>query len=98
MRAGGFSDKAAVYAYRASVAYARGYALAEMHGFTLESPIRDEGKHLTMLDVGSDEFPTIAEIATRLEGFDRDAAFTFGIDALIAGLETLLGSAADGRP
>jgi TetR/AcrR family tetracycline transcriptional repressor len=83
VRAGGFDPESASFAYRLAVAYARGFALAEIGGFTLDAP----GERLRALDLAPDAFPHIVELAPCLSRFDRDAAFEFGVEAILAGLE-----------
>lgn len=86
LRLAGFDEEKAFYAYRATVAYARGYALAETGGFTFEPGGDGERRHLTPLDLDPEAFPNVAEVGAQLHAFDRDAAFTYGLDALIAGI------------
>lgn len=73
---------AASFAFRLAVSYARGFALAEIDAFTLDAP----GERLRALDLGPDEFPHLVELAPYLRRFDGDAAFAFGIEAILAGL------------
>ncbi len=83
MRAGGLDPESASFAYRLAVSYARGFALAEIGGFTLDAP----GERLRALDLAPEEFPHIVELAPCLSRFDREAAFEFGVDVILAGLE-----------
>jgi AcrR family transcriptional regulator len=82
LRAGEFDPAAASQAYRLAVSYARGFALAEIGGFTLDAP----GGRLRAPDVRADDLPTVADLADSLSGFDRDAAFAYGVDAILAGV------------
>jgi AcrR family transcriptional regulator len=83
LRDGGFGDDLAVGAYRCAAAYARGYALAEIGGFTLEGS--DEPR-LAPSDLSPDDFPHIVAVGRRLHGADRDAAFALGVEIIVAGL------------
>jgi hypothetical protein len=82
LRAGGFDPVAASQAYRLAASYARGFALAEIRGFTLDAP----GGRLRAADVRADDLPTVADLADSLSGFDRDAAFAYGVDTILAGI------------
>lgn len=82
LREGGFDREEASYAYRLALSYARGFALAEIGGFTLDAP----GERLRALDLAPGDFPHIVELSPTLSGFDRDAAFEFGVEVVVAGL------------
>lgn len=82
MRAAGFDRETASYAYRLAVAYARGFALAEIGGFTLDAP----GERLRALDLEPEEFPHIVDLAPCLSPVDRDAVFEFGVETILDGL------------
>jgi len=83
LRALGLDTERAAYAYRALASYARGFALAEISGFTLEGE--------PWPDLPADALANVAELRQQLVLTDRDAAFAFGADALLAGI---LGAAA----
>jgi AcrR family transcriptional regulator len=80
LRALGIEGPQAVYAYRALTSYARGFALAEIAGFTLESAAEDEAEAVAAL-------PHVAALAPHLQRRSPDAAFEFGLDALLAGVD-----------
>ena len=85
LRGLGLDGERAGHAYRALTSYARGFALAEIAGFTLE----DE----PLADLPPETLARLAELRGQLVSTDRDAAFAFGADALIGGL---LAAAASG--
>lgn len=82
LRQAGFEPAQAVSAYRLVTAYARGFALAEIEGFTL-----DHHRAATAAVQ-----PTIAEIHATPETLDRDTAFTAGLETILAGLVAQLAS------
>ena len=84
LRALGLPDDEAVQAYRALVSYARGFALAEIAGFTLEEPA-DPPPATPPRELDPERFPHIAALAPHLAHPDRDAAFAFGMEALLYG-------------
>jgi AcrR family transcriptional regulator len=81
----GFSPAHALAIYRTTVSYARGYALAEATGFTVDAGQRAGRRRLAKLS--SSEFPILAGRADELAALDADAAYELGLDALLAGLE-----------
>lgn len=81
---GGFSPTAALAIYRATVSYARGYALAEATGFTVDAARPAGRERLAMLP--PDEFPILAGRARELVELDADAAYELGLHALLTGL------------
>ncbi len=86
LRTMGLNREEAAYAYRALVAYARGFALAEISGMTLEaSPEAPDDGWPDELD--PEAYPNIVELAARLARPDHDAAFAFGSDAILRALE-----------
>jgi TetR/AcrR family transcriptional regulator, tetracycline repressor protein len=87
LRAWGLGGAEATNAYRALVSYARGFALAEIAGFTLESRTIRDSSHIDPAALPPAEFPTVVELAPRLSARADDAAFEFGLDALLSGLE-----------
>ncbi len=79
-----FSAVEALGTYRATVSYARGYALAEATGFTVDAARPAGRKRLAALP--QSEFPILAGQASELAKLDADAAFKVGLDALLRGL------------
>jgi AcrR family transcriptional regulator len=84
----GFAPADALGAYRAVASYARGYALAEATGFTVDASLRRGRARLRALP--ADEFPVLAGMADELAALDADAGFEVGLRAL-------LGNTAAGR-
>lgn len=80
----GFSAPEALATYRATVSYARGYALAEATGFTVDAAKPAGRDRLAALPLTG--FPILAGRARELEELDADAAFELGLDALVFGL------------
>ena len=81
---GGFSPANALAIYRAIVSYARGYALAEATGFTVDATLPAGRRRLRALPV--DEFPILAGRAEELATLDADHAYLLGLDAMLRGL------------
>ena len=80
----GFRPAEALGAYRATVSYARGYALAEATGFTVDAARPAGRERLAALPLS--EFPILAGQGGELAELDADSAFTVGLDALLFGL------------
>jgi AcrR family transcriptional regulator len=80
----GFGPGEALGIYRATVSYARGYALAEATGFTVDAAQPGGRKRLAALPRG--EFPILAGRAKELARLDADAGYELGLHALLAGL------------
>jgi Tetracyclin repressor-like, C-terminal domain len=80
----GFSPGDALAIYRATVSYARGYALAEATGFTVDATRPAGRRRLAALP--RDEFPILSGRAKELAALDPDAAYELGLRALLAGL------------
>jgi AcrR family transcriptional regulator len=80
----GFTPVAALAVYRAIVSYARGYALAEAAGFTVDAAGPDGRRRLAALPSG--EFPILHGRASELAGLDAATAYRLGLDALLRGL------------
>ncbi len=80
----GFRPAEALGTYRATVSYARGYALAEATGFTVDAAQPAGRKRLAALPVA--KFPILAGQAAELAKIDANSAFTLGLDALLFGL------------
>ncbi len=81
----GFDPGTALAIYRATVSYARGYALAEATGFTVDAAGWSGLERLRALSV--DEFPVLAGRAAELVELDPDRAFRLGLNALLVGIE-----------
>jgi len=81
--ADGFTPAAALAVYRATVSYARGYALAEATGFTVDASTPDGRRRLAGLP--RRDFPILAGRARELAALDADASFELGLQALLGG-------------
>jgi AcrR family transcriptional regulator len=81
--ADGFTPAAALAVYRAAVSYARGYALAEATGFTVDAAKPDGRRRLAALPRG--EFPILAGRARDLAALDADGGYELGLEALLTG-------------
>lgn len=80
----GFDPRTTLAIYRATVSYARGYALAEATGFTVDAA---GGTGLERLrSLSADEFPVLAGRAAELVELDPDTAFRLGLNALLVGI------------
>jgi AcrR family transcriptional regulator len=80
----GFEPGDALGVYRAVVSYARGYALAEVTGFTVDAADAEGRRRLTRLAKG--DFPILAGRVKELSRVDPDGAYELGLEALLAGL------------
>jgi AcrR family transcriptional regulator len=80
----GFSPGDALAIYRATVSYARGYALAEVTGFTVDAAHPEGRRRLATLP--RREFPILARRVAELSDVYPNAAFELGLGALLAGL------------
>ena len=81
----GFSAADALAVYRALVSYARGYALAETTGFTVDAAAPDGLARLRALD--AEDFPILHGRAEQLAALDADRAFSRGLSALLDGFD-----------
>jgi AcrR family transcriptional regulator len=81
--ADGFTPAAALAVYRAAVSYARGYALAEAAGFTVDAAKPGGRRRLAALPRG--EFPILAGRARELATLDADSGYERGLEALLTG-------------
>src|SRR5579875_733293 len=81
----GFEPGIALAIYRATISYARGYALAEATGFTVDAAGGGGLKRLRALR--ADTFPILAGRARELAALNPDRAFRLGLDALLHGLQ-----------
>lgn len=82
--ADGFGPAEALAIYRATVSYARGYALGEATGFTVDAT-RPAGRG-RLASLPASEFPILAGRARELATLDADVAFELGLQALLTGL------------
>lgn len=82
--ASGFSPSEALGIYRAVVSYARGYALAETTGFTVDAAHRSGRRRLAELP--KDEFPLLAGRLRELGALTADDGYVLGLEGLLAGL------------
>jgi AcrR family transcriptional regulator len=82
--AAGFSAPEALAIYRATVSYARGYALAEAAGFTVDAA-RPEGRR-RLEALPREEFPILGGRVREMADLDADTAWRLGLDALLGGL------------
>lgn len=80
----GFAPADALGIYRAVAAYARGYALAEATGFTVDAARASGRGRLTALPAA--EFPILRKRARELAALDPDSGFERGLRALLDGL------------
>ena len=80
----GFPPDRALAIYRAIVSYARGYALAEATGFTVDAT-RPEGRR-RLRALPADEFPILAGQAEELAALTADDAYLMGLEAMLRGL------------
>lgn len=79
----GFSPPHGLAIYRATVSYARGYALAEATGFTVDAVGPESRARLEALP--QHDFPILAGRASELAALDAEASFELGLEALLAG-------------
>ena len=80
----GFDAPQALATYRATVSYARGYALAEVTGFTVDAAQPEGRARLAALP--AEEFPILAGRTRDLAKLDANSAFQLGLEALLFGL------------
>jgi len=81
--AAGFTPAGALAVYRATVSYARGYALAEATGFTVDASLPAGRRRLAALP--SEEFPILAGGAREMAALDADTGYELGLQALLTG-------------
>jgi AcrR family transcriptional regulator len=74
----------ALATYRALASYARGYALAETTGFTVDAA--SVGARDRLLALPADAFPILRGRAAELAMLDADRGFEHGLQALLRGL------------
>ncbi len=80
----GFSTTQALATYRATASYARGYALAEAGGFTVDAVHPAARERLAALP--RSDFPILAGQTQALACLDPDSAFDGGLEAILFGL------------
>ncbi len=80
---GGFDPPTALAIYRATVSYARGYALAETTGFTVDAALPAGRRRLAALP--RRDFPIFRGRTQELAGLDADNAYQLGLEALLGG-------------
>jgi hypothetical protein len=80
----GFRPPEALAIYRATVSYARGYALAEATGFTVDAA-RPSGR-TRLATLPGREFPILRGKARELAELDADTGFELGLYAPLTGL------------
>lgn len=84
----GASPAGALAIYRALASYARGYALAEATGFTIDASTPTGLVPLRTLP--GDEFPILRGRARELVALAPDDGFDLGLEALLDGLQAAL--------
>lgn len=87
--ADGASPELALGIYRAIASYARGYALAEVAGFTVDASTATARRRLQDLD--ADEFPILRGQRRELSALEADDGFACGLDAMLTGFASALG-------
>jgi hypothetical protein len=84
-RKAGFSPALTATAYLTLVHYVAGYVLQEV-----SQHFRNEGERASLRELFTslpvDTYPTIVELADDMSKIDTEAEFTFGLDALLAGI------------
>jgi AcrR family transcriptional regulator len=80
----GFTPPQALAVYRAVVSFARGYALAEATGFTVDAARPSGRARLAALPLA--DFPILAGRARELAELDANSSFELGLEALLFGL------------
>lgn len=84
--AAGFSARDGLAVYRAVAAYARGYALAEATGFTVDAARPTGRKRLSALSTY--KFPVLAGCVDEPADLSADDGFELGLSALLDGLRS----------
>ncbi|QEC48199.1 TetR family transcriptional regulator [Baekduia soli] len=79
----GSTPAAALGVYRSVASYARGYALAEVTGFTVDASTAAARRPLRAL--AAEEFPVLRRSVKELSALTPDQAFASGLEALLAG-------------
>ncbi len=89
LREAGFSFKTAIHAYSAQDAYIYGFALQEQTlGFDGPGDAGEAAQRRAQTIGGLDDYPYLAEIATKLAGtgYDNTTEFAWGLDLILDGL------------
>ncbi|UTI63036.1 TetR/AcrR family transcriptional regulator C-terminal domain-containing protein [Paraconexibacter antarcticus] len=81
--AAGAAPDQALAMYRTLASFARGYAMAEVTGFTVDASTPSGRRPLRALPRA--DFPILRERLKELEPLRSDAAFTAGLDAMLDG-------------
>lgn len=92
----GFTAPDALAIYRATVSYARGYALSEATGFTVDAADAAGRRRLAALP--RREFPILAGRVREMSALGPDSAYELGLDALLTGLASALAHTGRDRP
>ena len=82
----GFRPADALAVYRAVASYARGYALAQATGFTVDAD--HAGGRSRLAALSREEFPILAGRADELTALDADSGYELGLRAMLDGLPT----------
>lgn len=96
LREAGFTFEAAIHAYSLQDAYIYGFALQEKTlGFEAPRNAGDAARRRAATVGSPQDYPYLAEIATRLSetGYDPAAEFAWGLDLILDGLSRLLPAA-----
>jgi len=84
-RRAGFDPESALYVFSTAASFVAGFALSEIaNGQVAPATCRSPSVLPPGVDLAA--FPRVAEAALYLDRNHRDAAFAFGLDALIAGI------------
>jgi AcrR family transcriptional regulator len=92
LRDAGFPFEMAIHAYSLQDAYIYGFALQEVDtGFETPDSAGEAAQRRAQTIGALDEYPHLAEIATKLpeSGYDNAAEFAWGLDLILDGLERL---------
>ena len=81
----GFGPAAALGIYRATVSYARGYALAEATGFTVDAA--QPGGRQRLAALPGERFPILSGRAPEMASLDADTGYELGLQALLRGFD-----------
>ena len=93
LREAGFSFEDAIHAYSVQDAYIYGFALQEKDlAFATPESAGEAAQRRAAAIGGLDEYPYLAEVATRLPetGYDSAREFAWGLDLILDGLDGLL--------
>ena len=87
LRRMGFDDRQAICGIRAMASFARGYALSELTA----APVGEDRDADGTSGLPPDAFPRVEAYAEVLGSLDPESAFTFCADAILLGLQALVG-------